>query len=80
MAYKTKAEKKAFRAGMKYQEKRGTLWEVSIRNKGRSHDLLFKAPTQEKAKAAYLAYAKKSHGMYNGAVIEGISKHPVNYD
>ena len=80
MAYKTKAEKKAFRAGMTYQKKRGTIWEVSVNSRGRSSDILFKAPTQRKAEAAARSYMKRYPGMYPNASIEGIRKHPVNYD
>ena len=80
MAYKTKAEKKAFRAGMRYQKKCGTVWEVTVRRDGRSRDMLFAAPSKAKAEAAYRAHAKKYPDTFARTTIEGIRKHPINYD
>ena len=81
MAYKTKAEKKAFRAGMRYQEKRNIIWTTKVcENDGSSYDYLIKAPTAYAAKKKFDKIRKKYPKHYSGTYYTSFSKHGVNYD
>ena len=80
MAYKTKAEKKAFRAGMTCQKKRDTIWEACLNRGGKLVDILFKAPNEKEARKKFNSYYNRHYKKRDDVRFEGLRKHPVNYD
>ena len=64
MAYKTKAEKKAFRAGMKYQKKRGQVYQVYRTDGKRESSSYFYASSREDARRRALVQMKKNPDVF----------------
>lgn len=81
MAYKTKAEKKAFRAGMAYQKKRSKVYKVGYTNgKGGMWDGYFLASSKDDARAKARAHMKKNPKIYANSSIRSVSWLPMDND
>lgn len=81
MAYKTKAEKKAFRNGVAYQKKRSKVYKVGYTNgKGRMWDGFFLASSKDDARAKARAEMKKYPKVYANSSIWSVNWFPLNND
>lgn len=81
MAYKTKAEKKAFRNGVAYQKKRSKVYKVGYTNgKGGMWDGFFLASSKDDARAKAHAHMKKNPRIYANTSIWTVSWLPMDND
>ena len=79
MAYKTKAEKKAFLAGVNYQKKHNIVWKTDVRyiDDGTSFEYLIKAPSALAARKKFDRIRKKNLRAFKGTIYTFFSKHPM---